>query len=247
MSNVLVEESSLKAIADSIRAKNGSANTYNPGDMAAAIDEIDVNMPSDMEWANYAITANIDMDSYDTETVTITLPKVTTLNFTNNSNNTVTKHLVLNFGTPLKTANRMFYSLSTSGDSSGYKALEQITLNGDTSQATSFRQMLHYATALTTIDGTPLDFSSSTDNTNICVGCYRLAYIRIVPNTIRSSISFAGSYSLDDESLQSIIDGLADLTGETAQTLTVHADVKARIEANSVWLATITGKNWTLA
>ena len=37
MSNVLVQESSLQAIATAIRAKNGSQDTYTPAEMAAAI------------------------------------------------------------------------------------------------------------------------------------------------------------------------------------------------------------------
>ncbi|MDO5456485.1 MAG: hypothetical protein Q4F25_06190 [Eubacteriales bacterium] len=40
MGNVLVQESSLQAIAAAIRAKNGSANTYTPSQMAAAIQAI---------------------------------------------------------------------------------------------------------------------------------------------------------------------------------------------------------------
>lgn len=41
MANVLVEENSLTAIANSIRGKNGTTNTYKPGEMAAAIDAIE--------------------------------------------------------------------------------------------------------------------------------------------------------------------------------------------------------------
>ena len=37
MGNVLVRESSLQAIADAIREKNGSVNTYTPGEMADAV------------------------------------------------------------------------------------------------------------------------------------------------------------------------------------------------------------------
>lgn len=40
MSNVLVEEASLQAIADSIRAKLSTADTYKPSEMAGAIDDI---------------------------------------------------------------------------------------------------------------------------------------------------------------------------------------------------------------
>ena len=37
MANVLVQDSSLTAIADAIRAKNGTETTYKPGEMASAI------------------------------------------------------------------------------------------------------------------------------------------------------------------------------------------------------------------
>lgn len=40
MANVLVERNSLSDIADSIRAKNGTQNTYKPSQMAAAIDAL---------------------------------------------------------------------------------------------------------------------------------------------------------------------------------------------------------------
>lgn len=40
MANVLVEESSLQDIADAIRTKNGSQNTYKPWQMAGAIEAI---------------------------------------------------------------------------------------------------------------------------------------------------------------------------------------------------------------
>lgn len=41
MSKVLVTEYSLESIADAIRAKNGTQNTYKPGQMAAAIQALD--------------------------------------------------------------------------------------------------------------------------------------------------------------------------------------------------------------
>lgn len=40
MANVLVEESSLEAIGNSIRGKNGSTNRYKPNQMAAAINAL---------------------------------------------------------------------------------------------------------------------------------------------------------------------------------------------------------------
>lgn len=74
--------------------------------------------------------------------------------------------------------------------------------------------------------------------------CEQLTDITI-EGTIGSAISFANSPLLTIESLQSIIDVLADLTGQTAQTITLHADVKAQLTEEQI--STITSKNWTLA
>lgn len=63
--------------------------------------------------------------------------------------------------------------------------------------------------------------------------------------TIGKNISFSGSPLLTNESIQSIIEHLADLTGQTSQTLTLHADVKAKLTEEQI--ASITSKNWTLA
>lgn len=65
--------------------------------------------------------------------------------------------------------------------------------------------------------------------------------IRFVPNTIKLSVSFAYQQYLSGASIQSIIDGLA--TVETAQTLTLHANVK--ILQSQVDSAN--AKGWTVA
>ena len=62
---------------------------------------------------------------------------------------------------------------------------------------------------------------------------------------IFTSIGFSQSPLLTNESVQSIIDALADLTEETTQTLSLHADVKATLTEEQ--LASITQKNWTVA
>lgn len=199
-------------------------------------------LPPDMEWAKYTETVTIrDLNVFGKETVELTFPNVKTQNLTLTVHNDTVKHLIINHGIPLTTLDRGFYWGLSSG------VLEHLTINADTSQCVSLRQLVNYAYHLTTIDGTPLDFSSSTNNAGVLIGCIALTYIRVAPASIKVSASFSGAPKLDNESIQSIIDGLADLTGSTAQTVTVHADIKARIEANPVWLATITGKNWTLA
>lgn len=67
----------------------------------------------------------------------------------------------------------------------------------------------------------------------------------IIEGVIAATISFAWSPLLNAQSVQNIIDCLKDLTGQTAQTLTVHKDVEARMSDEQK--AQITSKNWILA
>jgi len=74
--------------------------------------------------------------------------------------------------------------------------------------------------------------------------CSRLENV-IFEGEIAASISFNNSPLLTNESVQSIIDCLVDMTGATALTLTLHADVKAKLTEEQI--TAITSKNWTLA
>lgn len=124
-------------------------------------------------------------------------------------------------------------------------ALKKITLNFDTSQVTTYQQAFN----LISYEGAEiigeLDFSSATSVLSMFNASIGLVEVRFKENTLKLSISLAQSNLLSDESIQSIIDGLADLTGQTAQTITFHADVKAKLTEEQI--ATITSKNWTLA
>ena len=61
---------------------------------------------------------------------------------------------------------------------------------------------------------------------------------------IGKAINFANSSKLSAESIQSIIDALADLSGATAQTLTLHKTVGAKL--TDAQKAAIAAKNWNL-
>ena len=61
---------------------------------------------------------------------------------------------------------------------------------------------------------------------------------------ISKNISFAQSPKLTNDSVQSIIDHLKDLTGSTAQTLTLHADVGAKLTQTQK--DAISAKNWNV-
>ena len=113
----------------------------------------------------------------------------------------------------------------------------------DTSNGTNFVSMFYLCGNLTTIP--QLDTSNGTNFYNMFYHCYALKNISFVAGCIKKSISFAQSDKLTDESIQSIIDGLADLTGQTAQTITFHPDVKNKLTEEQI--ASVTSKNWNIA
>ena len=121
------------------------------------------------------------------------------------------------------------------------KKLVEVVLNFLTKNIISYRSAFNGST-IEIISGT-LDFSSATNVNVMFNGCNNLKDVMFKPNTLSLSISLAQSSKLTSESIQSIIDGLATVT--TAQTLTLHADVKAKLTQTQ--LDTISSKNWNLA
>ena len=113
------------------------------------------------------------------------------------------------------------------------------------SKATFVNSCFVNCTALKTIEE-PIDFSylsvNSTENSiHMFSNTTALETIRIVPESIKKHFLLASTSVLTPESIISIIDGLA--TVETAQTLTLHADVK--ILQSQVDSAN--AKGWTVA
>ena len=102
--------------------------------------------------------------------------------------------------------------------------------------------MFTSATALRSIYGA-MDLSK-VNSTNMWRNCPALENISFVKGGIAYTIEFDKSSKLTDESIQSIIDGLADLTGATTQTVSFHATVGAKL--TDAQKAVITAKNWTL-
>ena len=103
--------------------------------------------------------------------------------------------------------------------------------------------MCNYCTDLESILG-EIDFSECTNVGSAFYRCDNLVTLTPKANTIKLSISFASSSKLSDLSIQSIIDGLADLTGGTQQTLTLHS--KSGVKLTEEQKTTITAKNWEL-
>jgi hypothetical protein len=86
----------------------------------------------------------------------------------------------------------------------------------------------------------------TTDTTSTFNGCYNLEEINIVcegEGGFATSVNLAQSSKLSAESVQSIIDALKDLTGQTAQTITFHKDMQSRVTPDQKMA--IDAKNWT--
>ena len=107
----------------------------------------------------------------------------------------------------------------------------------------SFSNFAIRASKLHTVTGS-IDLSQSTTNDSCFKYCEALVNVSFVEGTITKSLSFAQSANLSDASILSLVVGLADLTGQTTQTLTVHETVYDKIIAN---YDISSDKNWTLA
>lgn len=89
-----------------------------------------------------------------------------------------------------------------------------------------------------------IDLSETISHTNNFTYLGKLQEVRIKANTAKVSFGFRDSSKLSDTSIQSIIDGLADMTDGEAQTLTLHATVKAKLTDEQS--RTIFNKNWNV-
>ena len=71
-----------------------------------------------------------------------------------------------------------------------------------------------------------------------------LKYLTVV-GWFTESVNLSRCNQLTDESVQSVLDHLADLTGQTAKTLTLHSTVSGRLTVEQLTAAE--AKNWNIA
>ena len=156
--------------------------------------------------------------------------------------NTTVEHITVNSTSSTVGLYQMFCCAG------GYDlTLKHITLNFDVNGGNA-TQAFYALRALEVIDGKPINLvkTNASHYISLMFGyCDSLKEVRFVPNSIVYSINFASSPLLSNDTINSIIDGLADMTGKTAMVLTLHADVKAKLTEEQI--ASITAKNWTLA
>ena len=117
-----------------------------------------------------------------------------------------------------------------------------VTVDLDFSKATQCTEAFRNCSALETV--VYLDLSSipqgSGNLSAIFSSCSALKNITMKPNCLKANISFAACSLLTDESIQSIIDGLASNVG--ARKISLHADVYAKLTEEQFTI--IASKGW---
>ena len=129
--------------------------------------------------------------------------------------------------------------------------------NFNTSAVTDMSSMFSICSNLSTMDLSSFNTSSVTDMSYMFSSCSKLTTIigthtleEVQAGTIKAlrglkvGISFSDSPNLERASILALFYGLADLTGKTAQTVTLHATAKARLTAEDIKIAT--DKNWNV-
>lgn len=236
MSEYLIQDTTLTAIGDAIRAKTGGTELIVPENMPTKIESI---QSGGEDWVNQ-ITTYVSLfyqrtfpEGYDLviKYNDFAHPDLSQMcAYTKNLNSIKIKGNIVNN----VTVNRLFRN--------SHVKIIDLTECRIKSSANKVQETFFACYYLHTIIGT-IDFSQCSGFVNTYNSCPELVNVEFLPNNIFYSISFAQSPLLSDESIQSIINGLA--TVETAQTLTLHADVKAKL--TEAQIAQITSKNWTLA
>lgn len=160
-----------------------------------------------------------------------------------NEVNTTVEHITLN-GSQNGTITSMkecFSGLTSSIDNT----LKRLTLNCDFSNCTIFNDLCVNLRTLEVIDGIPIDFSSATSAIQIFGWCNALKEFRVKPQTIKISLPLGTVEPISNDTIQSIVDGLADLTGQTSQTMTFGFNPSTKL-TNEQTLA-MTAKNWAVS
>lgn len=147
-----------------------------------------------------------------------------------------------NSGVVLDTSNctnafRMFHGIGSANDC--FETVPELDLR----KATNIGELFGYA-EFKIVRKIILNDSGTQDTSTVFHGGMQcLEEIRF-EGVIGRNLRLQWSGKLSDASVQSVIDHLKDLTGATAQTLTFHADVGAKL--TQAQKDAISAKNWTL-
>lgn len=128
----------------------------------------------------------------------------------------------------------------------------------DVSNVTNFASMCRECTSLQKVNITKWNINPNATNANMftwCISLYSLVgdytIDEVISNNItiyrgwKKNLSFTMCNALNRASLRALINGLADLSDTTTQTLTLGATLSAKLTEEDIAIAT--AKNWTIA
>ena len=194
-------------------------------------------------FSNCRNLSTLDVSSFNTSAVT-------NMSYMFDACSNLTTLDVSNFNTSAVT--NMIYMFS---NCSNLSTLDLSSFN--TSAVTNMSSMFNGCSNLTTLDLSNFNTSSVTNMSYMFYRCSSLTSIigthtleEVQAGTIKAlrglkvGISFSDSPNFERASILALFYGLADLTGNTAQTVTLHATAKARLTAEDIKIAT--DKNWNV-
>lgn len=117
-----------------------------------------------------------------------------------------------------------------------------LNIIGDTSKISNYNLFLCRRSGIETINGI-LDFSNCAVLDRPFLYCSALKNITVANGSIHIDFDISSTAVLTNESVQSIVDGLADITGSTTHTVKFNANQPiSQSQADS-----ISAKGWTLS
>lgn len=153
--------------------------------------------------------------------------------------NITVEHLTINAPKLVNGCERMLSVSNYAVD----RKMKRLTLNVDTQNSKSFYYAFNNLQALEIIDGTPIDITNASNVLSMFQATKSLIEVRF-KGEIRKTLDFSYSPNLSDNTIQNIIEHLADLTGQTAQTLDFHSDIVLKLTDEQ--FLQIDNKNWSV-
>lgn len=209
MAKVLVEETNLENIADSIRAKNGTQETYLPSEMSTAIDNIPsggkVALPSGIRFygslaSDFSFIKH--MDTSESTNMSGMFEGCSAMNVLDISELNTSK---------VTTMRAMFASINIG-------VLDFVNSIFDTSKVTDMASMFYGCSGLVTLDLSRFNTSRVTDISNMFSNCSSLVNLNVDSfnlgeiNQIARANAFTNCPSLSNNSLNSILKAIITCT-----------------------------------
>lgn len=196
MAKVLVSETNLENIADSIRAKNGTQNTYTPAQMSSAIDSLPSGSGGDIsDYYQATITSNTSASSKFAPDIFI--KSYPTVEVDENVTNLSYAFSGFIFQKPLKIVNEYSNVNDTSNMFSACSTLKNIDLSGfNTSNVTKMSSMFSGCNGLTSLDVGKFNTSNVTTMAsmfNSCSGLTSLNLSNFNTNKVTTMVSMFSS------------------------------------------------------